>query len=34
MKIPFKVEKIFTNFDRTAIVGKTGECLIFGGSSF
>ena len=33
MKIPFKVEKVFTNFDRTGVVGKNGECVIFGGNS-
>lgn len=33
MKLPFKAEKIFTNFDRIAVVGKSGECMIFGGNS-
>lgn len=33
MKIPFKVERVFTNFDRTGVVGQGGECMIFGGNS-
>jgi hypothetical protein len=33
MKLPFKAEKIFTNFDRTGVVGTKGECVIFGGNS-